>query len=119
MFSGGAGKLCGDEAFYDLEATGHDGTLLTATRIRLVPHWDATDMTVLAHGKMQSVTAHLDMPQNEHYLRLHFFEEYRVPLLQMSETEEHGNRYHVRDRAEFETCEAKFEVGSARAPAKP
>ncbi|MDR3535347.1 MAG: hypothetical protein P4L71_02485 [Acetobacteraceae bacterium] len=110
MFGGGAGKLYGDEAFYDLEATGHDGTRWTATRMLPVPHWDATDMTVLAHGNMQSMTAHLDMPQRHHYLRLHFFEEYQVPLLQMSETEEHGNHYRVRDRAEFETCGAKFEV---------
>ena len=110
MFSGGAGKLYRDEAFYDLEATGRDGTRWTATRILPALHWDATDMTVLVHGKMQSMTAHLDMPQRHHYLRLHFFEEYQVPLLQMSETEVHGNRYHVRDRAEFETCGAKFEV---------
>ena len=109
-FSGGAGKLYGDEAFYDLEATGHDGTRWTATRILLTPHWDATDMTVLAHGKMQLMTAHLDMPQRHHYLRLHFFEEYEVPRLQMSETEKHGNTYHVTDRAEFETCGAQFEV---------
>jgi hypothetical protein len=58
---------------------------------------------------MQSMTAHLDMPQRHHYLRLHFLEEYHVPRLQTSETEEHGNRYHVTDRAEFETCGAKFE----------
>jgi hypothetical protein len=51
MFSGGVGKLHGVEAVYDLEATGHDGTRWTATRILLVPHWDATDMTVLAQEK--------------------------------------------------------------------
>ena len=110
MFSGDAGKLHRDEAFYDLEATGHDGTRLTATRILPAPHWDATDMTVLVHGKMQSMTAHLDVPQPHHYLRLHFFEEYQVPRLQMSETEKHGDRHYIRDRAEFETCGAKFEV---------
>jgi hypothetical protein len=110
MFSGGAGKLHGDEAFYDIEATEHDGTHWTATRILPVLHWDTTNMTVLAHGKVQSMTAHLDMPQPHHYLRLHFFEEYQVPCLQMSEAEKHGNHYYIRDRAEFETCGAKFEV---------
>jgi hypothetical protein len=110
VLRGGAGKLHGDEAFYDLEATGHDGTRWIATRILPALHHDATDSTVLAHGKMQSMTAHLDMPQHHHYLRLHFFEEYQVPLLQLSETEKHGNRYHIMDRAEFETCGAKFEV---------
>lgn len=67
-------------------------------------------MTVLVHGKINSMTAHLDLPQRHHYLRLHFFEEYRIPLLQMSQTEKHGNHYYVRDRAEFETCGANFEV---------
>ena len=110
MFSGGAGKLYGDDAFYDLEATGYDGERWTATRILPRWHWDGIDNTVLLHGQMQSMTAHLDLPQHHHYLRLHFFEEYQVPLLQMSETERHGNRYYVRDLAKFETCGAKFEV---------
>jgi hypothetical protein len=110
MLNGTAGKLHGDEAFYDLEATGHDNTRWMATRILPRANWDATDMTVLVGGRMQSMTAHLDMPQHNHYLRLHFFEEYQVPLLLMSETEEHGGRCYVRDRAEFETCGAKFEV---------
>lgn len=110
MFSGTAGKLYGDAAFYDLEATGYDNTRWTATRILPWANWDATDITVLMRGKMQSMTAHLDMPQRNHYLRLHFFEEYQLPLLLMSETEEHGKRRYVRDRAEFETCGAKFEV---------
>ncbi len=110
MLSGGAGNLHRDEAFYNLEATGYDGIHWAANRIRLVPNWDASDMTVLVHGNIQSMTAHLDMPQLHHYLRLHFFEEYQVPLLQMGDMEKHGNRYYTRDRAEFETCNAKFEV---------
>jgi hypothetical protein len=52
--------------------------------------------------------AHQQLKQ--HYLRLHFFEEYKVPLDRMSETEEHGSRYFMRDRAEFESCGSKFEV---------
>lgn len=110
MFGGSVGKLHTDEEFYDLEATGHDGTCWSAARILVVAHWDVTDMTVMAHGKMQSITAHLDMPQKHHYLRLHFFEEYRVPLHQMSETERHGNRYFTKDRAEFRALDMKFEV---------
>jgi hypothetical protein len=110
IFGGSAGKLHSDEAFYDLDATAHDGTNWTATRILLVPNWNATDLTVLAHGRMQSMTAHLNLPQRQHYLRLHFFEEYEVPLHRMSETEKHGNRYVTRDRAEFEACRSKFEV---------
>jgi hypothetical protein len=105
-----AGRLHSDEMFYDLDATGLDGTRWTATRIQTARHWYASDMSVLINGKIQSVIAHLDAPQPRHYLRLHFFEEYDVPLHYMSETERHGNRFLVRDRAEFEVCELKFEV---------
>ena len=66
-------------------------------------------MTVLVHGKINSMTAHLDMPQHHHYLRHHFFEE----IKSRSPDEQNGktrNHYYVRDRAEFETCGAGFEV---------
>jgi hypothetical protein len=105
-----SGEIYSDDAFYDLDATGHDGTRWTATRILPAPHWHASDMSVLVNAQMQSITAHLDMPQPRHCLRLHFFEEYEVPLHRMSETERHGNRWMVRDRAEFEACGSKFEV---------
>jgi hypothetical protein len=104
------GKVYGDEMFYDLDATGDDGTHWTATRILPAAHWDATDLSVLINGQVQSITARLEMPQPRHYLRLHFFEEYEVPIHQMSETERHGSRYMVRDRAEFDACASKFEV---------
>jgi len=110
ILGGKSGEIYGDDAFYDLEATGHDGTRWTATRILPAPHWNASDMSVLVNGNLQSVTAHLDMPQPRHCLRLHFFDEYEVPLDRMSETERHGNRWMVRDRAEFEACGSTFEV---------
>jgi len=110
MFNSAAGKLHSDEMFYDLEASAHDGTRWTASRILPVPHWDMTDLTVLMHGKMQSVTADLDMPQKRHHLVLHFFEEYQVPLHRVSETERHGNRHYTRDRAEFAALDSEFGV---------
>jgi hypothetical protein len=110
MFSGNTGKLHGDEMFYDLDAIALDGTHWTAARILPMPRWNAADLTAIVRGKMQSMIAHLDLPQKEHYLRLHFFEEYDVPLHRMSETEKHGNRYSTRDHAEFEACGSKFEV---------
>ena len=105
-----AGKLHGEEMFYDLDATGRDGTRWTATRIMPKSHWDMSDLSVLLDGQMQSITAYLDMPQPRHCLRLHFFEEYAVPIHRMSETERHGERWMVRDRAEFEACGSQFEV---------
>jgi hypothetical protein len=38
-----SGEIYSDDAFYDLDATGHDGTRWTATRILPTPHWDASD----------------------------------------------------------------------------
>jgi len=104
------GKLHGDESFFDLEAIAHDGMRWTARQILPKPSWDAADMTVLLSGDLQSMKAHLDMPQSNHNLRLHFFEKYEVPLSKWSMTVKHGNTYHVKDRAEFAACGAKFEV---------
>jgi hypothetical protein len=105
-----SGKIYSDDAFYDLDATGRDNTRWTATRILPAPHWDASDRSVLVEAQPQSITAHLKVPQPQHYLRLHFFEEYDVPLHRMSETEIHGSRWMVRDRAKFEACGSEFEV---------
>ena len=105
-----AGMLQPNESLYELDVVGYDGTHWTASRINPSLHRDATDASLLVNGQVQSITANLNIPQSHHYLRLHFFEEYSVPLLQMSETERYGNRYHVLDRAEFETCSAKFQI---------
>jgi hypothetical protein len=105
-----AGKLHADDMFYDLEAVGRDGTHWTAVRILPAINWDMSDRSVLANGQMRSIIASLDLPQRHHYLRLHFFEEYEVPLRLMSKTEKHKREYMVRDRAEFDACGSKFEV---------
>jgi hypothetical protein len=104
------GKLHTDDAFYDLEAVGQDGTRWIAIRILPSISWDMTDRGALANGQLQSITTHLDMPQRHHYLRLHFFEEYDVPLHLFSKAERHGSEYMVRDHAEFEASGSKFEV---------
>lgn len=105
-----AGALHSDDAFYDLTAVGHDGTNWTAARILPAIDWDMADNNALARGQLQSIVAHLKLPQPHCYLRLHFFEEYDVPLRFMSKTETHGAEYLVRDRAEFEACGSKFTV---------
>jgi hypothetical protein len=51
-----------------------------------------TDSSVLANGQMQSITARLDIPQERHYLRLHFFEEYNVPIHLMSKVAKYDSR---------------------------
>lgn len=106
----GAGKLYAESAFYDLTAIGHGGTVWTSSRMLPVIYWDMVDNSVIADGLMQSILADLKYPQLNHYQRLHFFEEYEVPLHIMSETEEHGRQSMTLDRAEFEACDSKFEV---------
>jgi hypothetical protein len=105
-----ARELHGDELFYDLEAFGQNGTRWTAARIMPSPHWDLTDSSVIVDGEMQSTIAYLDKHQSRHYLRLHFFEEYDVPLNGWSDVKEHGRSYRVRDRATFDACGSSFEV---------
>jgi hypothetical protein len=108
---GVAGRLYGPDLHYDLSATAHDGIVWTAGRIIPVFNWDTRDESVMAVGQMQSITAKLERPiQPRHHLRLHFFEEYVVPLHQMSQTEQLGSEYMIRDRAEFEGCNCRFEV---------
>jgi hypothetical protein len=105
-----SGQLRPDDTFYDLTAIGHDNTNWTAGRILIKPHWDLSDSSVLVTGQLQSIIAHLELPQPRSYLRLHFFEEYSVPLRLVSKAEIHGSEYMVRDRAEFDALGAKFEV---------
>jgi hypothetical protein len=108
MLSFKSGEVFSDEAFYDLDASGHDGTRWTAKGILPAPSWNASDMSVLVNAQMQSIN--LDRHHPRHFLRLHFFEEYEVPLHRVTETEKHGNRWMVRDRAEFAACRSQFEV---------
>ena len=105
-----SGELYSDDMLYDLDATGRDGTRWTATRILPECHWDYSGISVSVNSQMQSIISHLELRQPQYYLRLHFFEEYEVPLNRTSEIEKEGNRWAVRDRAEFEACGSKFEV---------
>ena len=105
-----SGKIYRDEVLYNLDLTARDGTPWTATDILPALQWDAIDGSVVAKGELNSIATEVEMRQPQHCLRLHFFEEYDVPLHRMSETEKYGNRYHVRDLAQFGACGLKFEV---------
>src|SRR5665213_2002404 len=105
-----SGKLHPEEMFYDLVAVGRDGTQWTAQRILPNPHWDMSDCNVLITGQMYILSARAPTSHPHPYLRLHFFEEYEVPLRLMTERELHGERYMVRDRAEFDALGLTFEV---------
>lgn len=112
-----AGEVHQNDLYYDLKATGHDGTKWSAVRIMPAPSWDfgdANDVSVIVSGKLQSMAAPLNRdwykPRSKHYLRLHFFEDYKIPLVLMSEIRDHDETRWVSDRAEFESCGAQFVV---------
>jgi hypothetical protein len=112
-----AGEIHRDDLYYDLKATAYDGTQWNATRIMPAPSWDFGDMSdisVIVGGRLQSIAAALDRDyyksQSNHYLRLHFFEEYEVPLRRMSEIKDGEGTRWVSDHAEFEACGAQFTV---------
>ncbi len=100
-----------DEIYYNLAAETYDGTKVTATRIYSDVSWDVSvGVAEIAVGKLQSLAAEIKFPQVHHCLELHFFEEHEVPLQEMSEAEEHGQKYFTLDTAKFEACGAEFTV---------
>jgi hypothetical protein len=105
------GKLYSHDLFYDLTAVALDGTTWIASSILPNFNWNLSDESVIGTGQLQSLVAELEhQAQSDHYLRLHFFEEYDVPLHQMSQVEQHGGEYTIRDRANFTACNCNFEV---------
>jgi len=109
-FGGLPGKLLADGRFYDLAAIGHDDTRWTAQRVLPSLSWDLSDSSVLVTGQILTLHARIPSTHPHPYLRLHFFQEYEVPLNRWTEIELHGDRTKVRDRAEFEALGANFEV---------
>lgn len=104
------GKLFEDEDYYDLTATTIDGTTWTATRFFPTFSSDVEAGTKLSYGVLGTIRAELPNPNRGNYQRLHFFEEYELPLHLMSETDRNGNKYYILDRCEFDIGDLKFEV---------
>lgn len=104
------GKLLQEEDFYDLEAVDVSGIQWEIRRIFPSQSWNTTDTTVIVTGSIHSMSGRLNTVHESPYLRLHFFDEYKVPLTQMSETESHGVKQYVLDHAEFEAIGARFKI---------
>lgn len=117
LFKTKAGEIHRDDLYYDLKATTYDGVQWIAKRIMPKPSWDFGDpnhISVLLGGKLQSITAALNpdfyKSRSKHYLCLHFFEEYDVPLNRFSEVKDGDETHWVRDKVEFQARGADFEV---------
>jgi len=59
---------------------------------------------------LQSLDFEVESHQHHHNLELHFFDAYKVPLFEMTETVQDGQRYAVLDTARFKACNAEFMV---------
>lgn len=109
-----AGTLFLDEELYDLSATSVDGANWKAVRIAGIhPNWNMRDDTGVLNGRLHAIVAGpLLPPARPHRLRLHFFEEFPLPLHSGFLDADRLVRGMVRDRAEFEACGAHFTVQS-------
>lgn len=104
------GKLLQEEDFFNLEAIDISGIQWKIRRIFPSQSWNMTDTEVVVTGIIHSMEGCLNIAHESPYLRLHFFDEYEVPLTRMSKTESRGVKQYVLDHAEFEAHGAQFEI---------
>ncbi len=111
-FGGAAGTPSRDDDLYELTATSVDRMNWTAIRIAGPrPNWNMRDDTGILTGNVYSIVANdVPPPRPANYLRLHFFEEYELPLNSWSPVGTHAHEQAVRDRARFDACGSKFEI---------
>jgi hypothetical protein len=82
LFAGVGAGLIHEDDLYDLTARSVDGTHWTASGIAAPrPSWDAQDDRGAISGTLYSLLGEpVYSPVAPHYLRLHFFEEFRLPM---------------------------------------
>jgi len=109
-----SGGLYSDGDLYDLTATSVDGTCWEAARI-VEPrsNWNMQNDTGVLNGSLHLIAAGPILPPMvSPVLRLHFFEEYELPLPRLSRDTDRPFQELTRDHAELKACGAKFEVRS-------
>lgn len=114
LTSGTAGTVFGDDELYDLTATSVDWTSWKAVRIaELYPNWNMQDGTGILSGRLNSIVAGPMLPPMARpFLRLHFFEEYELPLPAWSPATDRPLQRIARDHIKLHACGANFEVTS-------
>jgi hypothetical protein len=82
MFAGVGTGLIHEDDMYDLTATSADGTHWSASRIAApIPNWNIQDDCGAIAGTLHSLLGEpVYSPGASHYLRLHFFEEFKLPM---------------------------------------
>lgn len=114
LTGGASGEIYSDSDLYDLTATSVDGMCWEAARI-VEPrsNWNMQNDAGVLIGDLHSIHAGpMPPPMGSSFLRLHFFEEYELPLNSWSPDPDHPLRGLARDHAELQACGAKFEVRS-------
>ncbi|WP_026229892.1 hypothetical protein [Trinickia symbiotica] len=105
------GKIHPSETFFSLQAEAKDGTMLRADRVFPRPSWDmSTGEPEFVSGRLETLTALPSLPQKNHVLELHFFEEYELPFNDWTEVEEIDGKHHVRNAAKFDSGDTHFQV---------
>ena len=114
LTGGASGGLYSDGDLYDLTAISVDGTCWEAARI-VEPrsNWNMQNDTGVLSGGLQSIHAGPMLPpMGSPFLRLHFFEEFELPLNSWSPDPDHPLQGLARDHAQLQSCGATFEVRS-------
>ena len=114
LTGGASGGLYSDGDLYDLTATSVDGTCWEAARI-VEPrsNWNMQNDTGVLNGGLHSIHAGPMLPpMGSPFLRLHFFEEYELPLNAWSPDPDNPLQGLTRDHAQLQACGATFEVRS-------
>ncbi|WP_155122589.1 hypothetical protein [Burkholderia ubonensis] len=104
------GKVRPDELYFNLAAEVRGGMQLRASRLMPNVLWTLLGEPDFISGQLHSVTVEPSLPQVEHVLELHFFEELPVPKTDWSEVEGVDGTHLVTDAAEFDAGGSHFKV---------
>ena len=111
---GASGEPFSDEDLYDLTVTAVDGTRWEAARlVEPSSNWNMQEDAGVLNGSLHLIAAGPMLPpMASPFLRLHFFEEYKLPLNSWSPDPDHPLQGLARDRAELQACGAQFNMRS-------
>ena len=114
LTGGASGEPFSDEDLYDLTITAVDGTRWEAARlVEPSSNWNMQEDAGVLNGCLHLIAAGPMLPPMARpFLRLHFFEEYKLPLNSWSPDPDHLFQALARDHAQLQTCGATFEVRS-------
>jgi hypothetical protein len=103
------GTLVPDISYYELRATGTDGSVWTSTYVMPDINW-ARDSHVIAAGKLGVVQNESESIPDGHSIEIHFFDEADIPCIQVTKTVSNEETSILRDRSEFSIDGTEFRL---------